>query len=745
MECEVTGAKLTVVEGAEHLFVHCRPRFNFHLGQIRLLNELKEHLRSGRNVDICVIPYTEHDQANVNKRRRVEEEIFITKEFYKNYLSGFPSRLKVYSTDDLIFDHSLLSEIQSVYHSLSEVSGSPVHSLVAGGRRAWASPNILFVPKCIAAIEQSQATHTICGEKHRHIADAFEQVLHRRGNDIQSTYVESLLDLDLAMPMDSTDSGATIIELNDDQDLISYKLGQCPDGGRGWLQHFSNLMLQDVQKSQMTRTGGEDLAASVFALHNLLLHCRNLLPYKKEREDGLHVSWNYQVEKAVGITKKPHVERLIQSVLRDSETKSVVLNKLYSDGFTDSVVMEAWEYQDTEFNHISNISVMKVGESGEIAKEAAAYQRFIHARRTARFSELRSTSLISAGYAVVAYQEAGRFLTGAGATRAKGLQSFLSLEQPIEQRMGLLRDLLEDHLYEVLYKHNRRIERYSPKASLEQFLPPSQAVAVGSVSDGSLLLAQGASPSSERVKLEVLGANRRNKTIKAFNPVSKEFLLLDLSNVDDGDLEGLSKLGAVSLVGQSVEWRRRFLQQRLSEFGFEQDGSHLHFEGHAVAKASIFESMEHVLSLTFDDVAVSPIHGDLHSGNILAINKELAVIDYGATKDNMPSLYDVCYLYAEMIPKVLLSVASVQEIARLFSGSPSRWLFSSEMRSLSGVLKLFQYTELPHHIKQLGDERLFNGMLGVLLIGRLKFPQKNELAAISILVADYFLSLTKEA
>ena len=196
--------------------------------------------------------------ANRTMNRRLAEEVALTRGFYSSYLGFEEPDLRFLTIIDLVFDDAALRNIQLQYAELYDSNDRAVRYLIEMHGRSWASPNILFVPKCIAAIESLGPDALIAGAKHRPIAECFNAILRAQGIDIPSYLFSNLLDLRMKTGMDHRRSVETYIDVSDQEDFILHKLNilaQEPDQRAAWLEYFMEAIWKGAPERVKTGTG----------------------------------------------------------------------------------------------------------------------------------------------------------------------------------------------------------------------------------------------------------------------------------------------------------------------------------------------------------------------------------------------------------------------------------------------------------------------------------------------------------
>ena len=404
-----------VNDGGRHYLLHCRPRLMFHLGHVKMLNELYSLLLRGNRVTVLIIPYDEHEQRNRTYKVRLNEEITLTKEFYRNYLGFSGPQLNIVSTHDLGLEEARLDVITKLYQDLYRLRSDAVCRLIDEQNRAWASPNIKFVPKCIAAIEAMAPDVLVSGGKHRVIAEAFGEILEALGLQIESTCFDDFNDLFMQTAMDRADTVHTYIDINDNDDFVLHKLAMLKESGdqkEHWLDHFEEDILRPAPervKSEVhliQRSGSE----REMALTKFLANVRRLIPYALDDDvESFQVVWSPDLRTTFTQRQRIDIERMAGNIYRQWQCDSISFPRIYS-GKSGSTVIEVREHIRGDTSQISNVSVLKIGPDSEIGREKNNYERLVARRRTSAFMEVRVSSITVQGMTGIVYQDANQYL-----------------------------------------------------------------------------------------------------------------------------------------------------------------------------------------------------------------------------------------------------------------------------------------------------------------------------------------------
>jgi len=733
--------------------LHCSPRIAFHLGHLRMLNELYRLLVSGNQVIILIITYEEHDPANRTINRRLAEEVALTRGFYSNYLGFEEPQLRIVTVRDLDFDDETLSKIQHQYAELYGNSDPAVRYLIEMHGRSWASPNILFVPKCIAAIESLAPDALIAGVKHRPIAECFDAILAARGVNIPSYLFSSLLDLRMKTGMDHRRSVETYIDVSDQEDFILHKLNilaQDPDQRAEWLDHFMKTVWAGAPERVKTGTGAVHTSesAKILALLRLLANARRLVPYAEQTaDDNVKITWSDELYRVVGPNDKIRIERIAKSLYTESPRHSISIYKILAPGKSGSTVLGVREYEDQNAAHISNLSVLKVGPASDLAQEANNYTRFIANRRTGAFMAARTDGVTVENTSGLVYEDAQRFLgVGAAVDRLESLNSifapgkFTALEIKRE-----IQDLFANHLYEVLYKHSVKKEVLQIGRYVNEFLPAAyriMAVSVRESSDNSrdepIRRLGSKRGDSVSVDVNITESNMLQMMARGYTMGMHDKIDIDLAAVNEATLNAFAPGSNLTVTGQVMISRKQWFREIFASLGARYDGSNL-WTGARQQMADPLPRLEMLLEREYRNVATSTIHGDLHAGNVLWNSGKCAVIDYGRVRESWPALYDIAFLFADLKSHVAADRMNVDTLDAVERSLERRnWhRLNVSGRAIREVLQTFEYEELASDIKSLGSRELFYALLASVLMGRMKFDLPDHEKRIALVLADW--------
>jgi hypothetical protein len=733
--------------------LHARPRLKFHLGHLKMLNTLYRILVEGDNVILLLIPYDEHERHNQTIKARLREEIDLAKGFYRNYLGFDEPRLKIISTWELDLPRSRLLQIQTQYSRIYDGESSAARQLIEEQNRAWASPNILFVPKCIAAIEKLHPDRLICGEKHRTIAECFDEVLRAIGVNIAYQTFDNFLDLFQESAMDSTDSVHSYIDINDDEDFVLHKLSLLrnqPGPKSAWLEDFMNHILEPAPervKNDINRVHRSQAEREI-ALTKLLANVRRMIPYSiDEREGDVCIAWGGNVSSSfANPQQRLRIERIARQLYQDGNSTKISLYRVFSAGKSGATVLEVREHESPDEFRVSNVSVLKIGPEYELRREQENYDNFVKNRGTAAFMTVKRSGASADSMAGIVYQDAQHHLGMRLQDRINNISAlFHPVHYDFEFAQERLRHLLVAHLHHVLYRHGSTVDADSMRRYVNEFLMAEYHVEVSRYQAGSLTIVAEAGESSDQTlseDVEISEVDLRERSARAYTLNEHTKIDIVLVGGDEILLNEVTPGRRLRLEGRILATRQNFYNSLLERLGITREGALLSVQGARFADPARY--VEEFLDREHYSFMMSPIHGDLHAGNILFSRDGFGIIDYGKMRDRFPSLYDVVYLYADLKTRFVGSRFDIPTLLRLENSILSGHGRRGDRKSMH-QLSQFEYDMLPPEIKSLGTETTFYSLLGLILLGRLKFDVSETAKRVGLVLAHGAFERTERA
>ncbi|GLW62919.1 hypothetical protein Arub01_11630 [Actinomadura rubrobrunea] len=724
--------------------LHARPRLLYHLGHLKMLNTLYRILVDGNNVVLLLIPYDEHDSRNRTLRARQQEEIELTRGFYRNYLGFDAPKLKVVSTLELDLAKRRMEEIQAVYFRLYTEGVPSVKRLIDEQNRSWASPNILFVPKCIAAIELLAPDQLICGEKHRVIAECFDEVLKELGHRIPFSTFEDFPDLFMGLGMDTLDSKERIIDINDNADFLLHKLAQLremPDQKSAWMRKFIEHILEPAPervKSDISRVH-RSAAEQEMALTKLLANVRALIPYSLDQgEEGVQVRWGSIIGAGYSELTRLRIERMARQLFRDGNCRAVSLHRFIPAGKSGSTVLEVREHEHLNDLRISNVSILKVGSEHELRQEYENYKKLVKDRGTAAFMTIKKFRVTADGMAGIIYQDAHHHL---GLRRQERIENIADLFRPVqydpERAREILGRLMVTHLHEVLYKHGTTVDADSIRSFINEFLPAEYVVEVSGYDPrGSTAISTKSDGRFASREVEISEVDLRRRVLRAYTVAEHAKIDIFLGDRNEILLNEAAPGRRLWIEGKILTSRRDSYNSLLGRLGVVRRERTLEIEGIQLSDPTM--QMEEELDREHYLFTLSPIHGDLHAENVLFGADGFGIIDFGKMRERFPALYDIAYLYADLKTRFVVNrydIATLERVERALVAGTRPW--RRRDRVAVRDLSFFEHSFLPQEIKQHGREETFYWLLGMILLGRLKFDVPGAEKRVGLVLAHY--------
>jgi len=716
------------METVNHYLMHCRPRLEFHLGHIHILGELHNLLTQGNKVTILIIPYREKASENHNIQTRLYEDVELTKQFYLKYLGFSEPILKIVSTDDIDISDADIQEEHSRFQRMYQ-SNDAVNQMVDKHRRTWASPQSLFVAKCVAAIKRFKPTHTLCGEKHKHIADAFGELLSDDSKQVTTSYVRDFLDLEMAEAMDNKDTAHTIVEITDDESLIVHKLSiqenNAKDKLEQWLDHFvedilskaPNRIIQNVQLAPRT------LLEKQIALWRFISNIRRLIPYTQEQTASeLNVRFNGKYEKKLNNEQMSLFKNLICRLYANENVKRIDVSKEYTAGESPTSVFEVIERTDDGGDHVSNISVIKFGDPLELAKEKEAFECLIRPSITGGFSEITGYAGPFEGKSAIRYKSADFSLGNKfNITPLSAAYCSNSKEKKNTKGVADVFEFLEQSLYPTLWGKARRIERASIVDQYKVFLPAMYSVFINyrDPNSGEYSVADsGDTRELLALTLKITEFNPSNRRIRAYS-VDNEEKVDVFYELSEEDICQFREGTTIAIKGELRKRRRDTFDNIIN--------NNEELKSIVEKKSHPDDIVNELLEKEFEEVYQGPVHGDLHSGNIICNGRAFSVIDYGMSSEDGLIAHDLALLISDLYLKEDVKMPDKKEgVLEKFLG-----MFNGREKAFD-LIDMFYYELIPTKIRRVVPENVFWSSLTLTFIGSLKFAltQQQQLKAL---------------
>jgi len=706
-----------------HYLMHCRPRLEFHLGHVHALSHLHQLLVQGHCVTVLVIPFDEHEAHNRTFRLRLQEDVELTKVFYRNFLGFESPQLTVVSTYDIEISPEDIERMYEVFQQLYRDDDS-VRRLVEVHGRTWASIHSKFVAKCICSIKRFHPTHTTCGSKHQLISLAFKAMLSRSGVNVEEVFFSDLLDLTMSSSMDNKDTAHTVVEITDNDDFVFHKLSlqQCRTENKveSWLDHFSIQLLPKVpaRLTQNVPSTCRTTAEKEIALVRFLANVRRLIPYVQQATASkLEIQFNGTYRAKKDQAQISRYSELIRRVYASENVQRVEVSKEYTDGASPTTVFEVRERTTDASDHVANLSVLKFGDSYELGKERAAYEAIVRPSKTSGFAEVKGFAGPYERMGALRYQSAEYFMGASSRQHIRRLCDLYSHSLGDDERSRNLTRLfrfLDEHLFQALWNRSKKLERRAVSDQYNVFLPARYSVFIDHrdpVSGDFCKSKMGDTQTLLSMQLRVTEYHSDLKRVRAYTVDSGQKVDVFYGNLDEQDTQQFRE-GNVLSVRAEVRKERRDTFERLLK---EDDDLRRICEG----KPHPEEIAQDLLAFEFEAVHHGPIHGDLHCGNIITTGDSFCVIDYGKTSASGLVAHDIAMLLSDLHLK---TTADQGTECHTDMFSTIRKFFQWRPDVDSNYFVVLDYGKLSNRIRQIVDEKVFWASLALTFLGTLKFP-----------------------
>jgi hypothetical protein len=721
-----------------HYLMHCRPRLEFHLGHVQVLGKLHRLLVEGHRVTVLVIPYDEHEAHNRTFQCRLREDVELTKAFYRSYL-GFESRqLEVISTYDF---EIIASDIEREHAAFQEMycQADTVRRLVDVHGRTWASTQTTFIAKCIASIRRFTPTHTICGHKHQLISAAFKSLLERNGTPLQVVVIEDFLDLTMRSAMDNKDTAHTVVEVTDNDDFIFHKLRLQHDRADGkledWLDHFVAEVLTNApaRLTQGVQRQPRSTAEKEIALTKFLANVRRLIPYVQQSSSPtMDILFNGTYSAKQTQKQIARYSELIRRLYGSETIRRVEVSREYTDGASPTNVFELRERSTEGGDHVTNVSVLKFGDPYDLNKERSAFESIVRASRTAGFAEIKGSAGPYEGLSAIRYQSADYFMGTQNKNSVAPLRKAFADEKSsdaIESNLSVVFKFLDEHVYPTLWSRASRRERATLGKQYNVFLPARFSVFVDSRDPGTgefRRVRAGDTQTLLAMRLQIAEYHSDLKRVRAYTTDSGKKVDIFYDSLGEGDTQEFREGNVISVQAEVRKQRRDTFDRAISD-----DASLIDF---LKGRPHPEEIAEKLLSTEFDEIFVGPVHGDLHSGNIITNGSAFCVIDYGKTSADGLIAHDIALLLSDLYLRTVGGSSQsppgrgiLALLGILFGREPDDRGFN--------LLEVLRYEMLSTRIKRIVSEPVFWAALSLTFLGSLKFSLSANQRRHSVLAA----------
>lgn len=711
---------LTLPAGSS-ILLYCRPRMAFHLGHLRMLNVLYSLLSAGHHVTVMTIPYVEHEERNRTFRQRLNEDQALTHAFYAGYLGFRPPQLRMLSADDL--DLSSTTKLyEDAYASLAYQGSPGVRTLIDNHPHQWTSPNIPFVGKALAAIDAIGADISVCGKKHEPISTAFDEVLQNVGTCSTKAHTfADLLDLRLRTGMDRTDSASTYIELTDQPDFVLSKLHtvrDALDSNQSWLAHFERLVLYGlpVRLREDIPSQCNDDYERTFALIQLIKNAYRYIPYALQPSaDDFILEFGSHGDQ-LGSRDRELIRRLSQRLFPSLGVSKATIFRLHTSGRSGSAVLGVREVVNTSppGGTTSRNSVLKIGDPSDLHAEKDAYERYITPKRSSAFTEVLTASSLSDGSAAIVYRDAAAYAGVEGP-----IDDLFSLLRPTAARgrfQEVFHTLVNNHLYPTLYSMGRLQDSGSLSHVINEFWPADLHLEARSF--GDMAIEHGADEENHAVEWRtVIGVvtevRPHENFVRVYTEHSHAKIDLDVARLPEHARARCTVGARIRVHGTVLRTRSDFFAEAFGALGEPEL---------TPSFMRTYIALERLARADQSQFRLSPVHGDLHAGNVLVADGRPYIIDYGKVRGDYPSLYDLATLIADLKVRLYaerLHHGEIEALERSLAEN-RRPLFGTS-RDIWSALTAMEYSNWSPTMQSLGGTATYHLLLGGISLGRLKF------------------------
>ncbi len=700
------------------ILMHCRPKDNFHLGNIWMLNKLQQFLDLGFEVYIVVILFDEELVLGSRSYIRLLETAVITKSFLSNFFGNHPS-LHILTSQEMELSAEKIHNYHTVWKELvnqssqmkTEDSSYMVNVLLRQKGLYWASPFHTFVAKCLSIYDLIRPSLVIFGIKHRDISTSFKLLAQRSDEPFPSiVYLEDLEDLTGSSGMGSMLSGFRKIEILDSELKIQHKISLMePEVFGHWLDsafdkvvlaggrydlHGQKIFTLDEFMSTFNMTQELYHVIALQYLLSSIMQAGGILrvPVENKRQwpvRKMRIRWSHSIYWSEP-SFKANAEKIIKSLFIATNTAEISVRREFGHGFGGTRVFELVVF-DSKGRNIIDSRIIKIGKIADVVKEKQNYDQYIKTGRSLAFVEAGSVSTDVEGMAGLLYADARRWL-GIGMD-----DDILSLQEVCKTdistdatRIVELIHNLFSHLGPRFYELGEFYRLRSYREFYNMILPYNLKLRANHI-NGSTLSCQGDTgevcPLSPRQAFEVSHKSEWSKSVtieisnlsqielddKRIRLTDPEWNIKVDVMLDDHSMYRQIKnlqITKFTVRAKIVETRINYLAQQceaLSVFSMEQLVAIGRFR--LPNPLLLIESM---LDKEYRYTRKSTIHGDLNLQNILTSGHNVVVIDYAFTGPNQPTAFDFIKLEVELrthILSALLSLDGLLEIEQcLFSG-----------------------------------------------------------------------------
>jgi hypothetical protein len=657
------------------ILLHCRPKSDFHLGNIYFLNKLYELLNKGHFVTVLILPFDEDVQDNEIIKNRIYEDIEITKRFFLNYL-GNPYNLKVISSMDIELSKKLVTPISHVW---TKMLSTPISELekqiqsIIQKTRKWAY-NKYFIPKSVAAICNIKPTHIIFGKKHTNIAVCFNYIIKSIDESIapELVCVDDYLAYD-EVAMDSVSYPQSCINILDSKNALDNKLFLNRDKRIDtWLEKS----VEEVIKQSPPRywEGIYDRVQTLIQrdrgiLIDMLNHYINavkkdLLISNKFREKTITCD---KKNKAYLGENQPVIFEILKDLFATTNAKMLKIHNHFTEGYSGSYVFEVLVSSPNSNTYINSF-IVKIDKHSKIVAECNNYGRYIEPNQTFSFVKVTKPTKSINGWGGLVYKDVKMWF---GAGIQKDAFCLRDVLQKFEdygdtKLLTLLIDLIDNQIYYTLYNQKyekNELQNLSP--FFNEIMPAEYTVFVNSFdrATNTFVYTDNMTKSSFLCRHNTIIADLKGDTYTLYDETNTKINMQTTESVREIITPNCNAY--ISFCGKIVNTRNDFYLTELRQVGGTIHDNTVEILGKNYT--NVLSEIDTMLTKEWDYLYTSPVHGDLHTNNLMICDTHIAVIDYGLIREHFFTAYDCIVLLCDIIINVIASKVSITDVIAIVS------------------------------------------------------------------------------
>ena len=668
----------------------CKPKADFQLGNLWMLNKVRQLLTVGFVVHIVIIIFDEEANEGSTQHLELQNRANLTKNFILNYLENQPSLTVSISSElklaeDEIYNNHLAWKRFLADSSINDGSSDKkeiIDALLFKGGKYWASAQHAFVAKCATIYQALSPKLTICGEKHRWTTRAFKAIADSRKLDFpEIIYVEDLKDLSGTTDMDSTRSGSRVLNIRDSEQKILFNLCLTePNTYSKWIDDA-------FEKIILARDGFSFSEEQVFTLDEF----RQIIPNSEHFDYGIflcelqkairkaetflcpHIEFNVRWDLKIVWTSpdlKVAAEKIIKAACYDYDPGEVFVRKEFGDGFSQSRVFEIAIFDD-DGRKVNFSIVLKIGPASELTREKLNYVKYVAKSRTIAFVEAIKLTEEIDGQVGLAYADANWWIGNNPDGKQLQMLEDICLEDfssKIPRSADIVESLVCDHLARNFYNFGEFYELRPYREFYETKLVPSLTITLTRVMQtDSEVVSNVPMPSIdeqiERRNLEIRWVKQNVARMSAANGSFELQVFIDKRD-DYECLQSFYSSGIrVNVTGKVRDSRPHFLQKKVKKY-FDVD-EHSNCKIGNLRLRSPEQVLDELLNYNYKVARKSVIHGDLNLRNILVLDKMAVVIDYQYTTPNQLTAFDFVKLELDYRIRILTKNFSIEGLINL--------------------------------------------------------------------------------